>query len=67
MTGIRLKDQPVTERPRERLAAKGVDALSDAELLAILVRTGVHGANAVEVGRQLLNTYGGSLRALALA
>lgn len=67
MTGERLKDQPVAQRPRERLAAKGPDALNDAELLGILLRTGVKGANAVEVGRQLLNKYDGSLRALALA
>jgi DNA repair protein RadC len=55
------------ERPRERLADKGAEALSDAELLAILVRTGLKGKNAVEVGRELLGIYGGSLRALAMA
>jgi len=55
------------ERPRERLFHKGPDVLSDAELLAILLRTGLKGKNAVEVGRELLSAYGGSLRALALA
>jgi DNA repair protein RadC len=63
----RIKDQPASERPRERLAAHGADALSPAELIAILLRTGLRGANAVEVGRQLLAQYGGSLHALAQA
>ncbi len=55
--GLRLKDQPVSERPRERLAALGADALSHAELIAILLRTGLKGANAVEIGEQLMNKY----------
>ena len=54
----RLKDQPVSERPRERLAALGADALSHAELIAILLRTGLKGVNAVEVGKQLLHKFG---------
>ncbi len=62
--GLRLKDQPASERPRERLAAHGADALSHAELIAILLRTGVKGANAVEIGKQLLHKYG-TLSALA--
>jgi DNA repair protein RadC len=64
--GMRLKDQPVSERPRERLAALGADALSHAELIAILLRTGLKGANAVEIGRQLLQKFG-SLQSLARA
>ncbi|MEY2466700.1 MAG: repair protein RadC [Verrucomicrobiota bacterium] len=64
--GMRLKDQPVSERPRERLAANGPAALTDAELIAILLRTGLQGANAVEVGAQLLRRFG-SLQALARA
>jgi len=64
--GLRLKDQPLSERPRERLAALGADALSHAELIAILLRTGLKGANAVEVGRQLLQRYG-ALQLLAQA
>ena len=64
--GMRLKDQPVSERPRERLAAKGPGALTDAELIAILLRTGLQGANAVEVGAQLLRRFG-SLQGLARA
>ncbi|HVU27732.1 MAG TPA: DNA repair protein RadC [Verrucomicrobiae bacterium] len=55
---LRLKDQPASERPRERLAALGADALSHAELIAILLRTGLKGANAVEIGRQLLQRFG---------
>jgi DNA repair protein RadC len=63
---LRLKDQPVSQRPRERLAALGADALSHAELIAILLRTGLKGANAVQVGQQLLNQFG-SLQSLAKA
>jgi DNA repair protein RadC len=66
VSGIKLKDQPASERPRERLAAHGADALSQAELVAILLRTGLKGANAVEIGKQLVSKYG-SLRALAQA
>ncbi|HZT21384.1 MAG TPA: DNA repair protein RadC [Verrucomicrobiae bacterium] len=61
-----LKDQPAQERPRERLVARGPDALSHAELIAILLRTGVRGANVVQVGQHLLQKYG-SLNALARA
>jgi len=64
--GLRLKDQPASERPRERLAALGADALSHAELIAILLRTGLKGANAVEIGRQLLQKFG-TLQSLAQA
>ena len=66
MTGLRLKDQPASERPRERLASKGADALSHAELVAILLRTGLRGMNAVDIGQHLLQKYG-SLRSLAQA
>jgi DNA repair protein RadC len=63
---LRLKDQPAHERPRERLAELGPDALTDAELIAILLRTGLKGMNAVEVGRHLLSEYG-NLQSLAHA
>ena len=63
---LRLKDQPVSERPRERLAARGPDALTHAELIAILLRTGLKGMNVVQVGQNLLQKYG-SLHALAIA
>src|SRR3989475_1882609 len=64
--GMRLKDQPASERPRERLEARGAGALSHAELIAILLRTGLKGTNVVEIGRQLMAKYG-SLQALAQA
>lgn len=49
---------PEDERPRERLLTRGPHALTDAELLAILLRTGIQGKSAVELGRQLLNHFG---------
>jgi DNA repair protein RadC len=63
---MRLKDQPPSERPRERLVALGADSLSHAELIAILLRTGLKGANAVDVGRELIHRYA-SLNALGRA
>ena len=63
---MRIKDQPVSERPRERLVEHGADALSHAELIAILLRTGLKGTNAVEIGKQLIQKYG-TLQALARA
>ncbi len=63
---LRLKDQPPGERPRERLVARGPDALTHAELIAILLRTGLRGTNVVQVGQNLLQKFG-SLNALALA
>ncbi len=62
----RLKDQPAGERPRERLIEHGAMALSAAELIAILVRTGLRGTNALDIGRQLVQKFG-SLGALARA
>ena len=67
MNGIRIKDQLASDRPRERLAAKGSDALSTGELIAILLRTGLKGMNAVEVGNHLIHKYDNSLQALAKA
>ena len=58
MSQIKIREMPQEERPREKLAAHGAAALTDPELIAILLRTGVVGANAVEVGRELLNRYG---------
>ena len=63
---MRLKDQPPGERPRERLVALGAGALSQAELIAILLRTGLKGVNALEIGKQLVQKFG-SLQALAQA
>jgi hypothetical protein len=62
----RLKDQPAGERPRERLIERGAQALSPAELVAILIRTGLQGINAVEIGKQLVCKFG-SLGAMARA
>jgi DNA repair protein RadC len=62
----RLKDQPASERPRERLVARGPDALTHAELIAILLRTGLKGVNVVQVGQGLLQRFG-SLNELAQA
>lgn len=61
---LKIREMPPGERPREKLAALGAAALTDAELLAILLRTGVEGANVVEVARQLIAKYG-SLEALS--
>lgn len=52
-----IKSWPKTERPREKLLEKGVAHLSDAELLAILLRVGVRGTSAVELGRQLIQKH----------
>ena len=62
----RIKDMPDRERPRERQAALGPDALTDAELIAILLRTGMKGQSAIEIGRELVQ-YFGSLSGLARA
>ena len=53
-----IRDWPEDERPREKLLARGPAALSDAELLAILLRTGVRGMNAVELARELIRRFG---------
>ncbi len=55
----RITDLAADERPRERLAHQGAHALSKAELLAILLRVGVKGENAVDVGQRLLDKFGG--------
>ena len=61
-----IKDWPSSERPRERLLAHGAGSLSDAELLAIFLRTGVRGRSAVDLSRDLLTRFGG-LRPLLAA
>ncbi len=53
-----ITDWPIQERPRERLMALGPQALADAELLAILLRTGVKGRSAVDLARALLSKFG---------
>ena len=54
-----IRDWPAGERPREKLLARGPAALSDAELLAIFLRTGVNGKTAVDLARELLQSFGG--------
>ncbi|WP_101758564.1 DNA repair protein RadC [Oceanicoccus sp. KOV_DT_Chl] len=54
-----ITDWPVKERPREKLLKQGAAALSDAELLAIFLRTGAPGMTAVDLARQLLTQFGG--------
>ena len=58
-----ITDWPMEERPREKLLLKGAPSLSDAELLAIFLRTGMPGLSAVEMSRNLLKEFG-SLRRL---
>lgn len=53
-----ITDWPEGERPREKLLARGARALSDAELLAIFLRTGVRGKSAVDLGREMLDRFG---------
>jgi DNA repair protein RadC len=55
----RIMDLHESDRPRERLATLGPQALSNAELIAILLRVGVMGENAVQVGQRLLNKFHG--------
>ena len=61
-----IKSWPVSERPREVFLTKGPDALSDAEVLAILLRDGTKGRDAISLARQLIQKFG-SLRQLLLA
>ena len=54
-----ISDWPEAERPRERLLTKGAAVLSDAELVAVLLRTGLPGKSAVDVAREMLRDFGG--------
>jgi DNA repair protein RadC len=54
-----ISDWPETERPRERLLSKGAQALSDAELVAVLLRTGIPGKSAVDLAREMIGAFGG--------
>ncbi len=63
---LRISDLPRSERPRERLLREGARALSSAELLAIILRTGVRGQNVLQIAQSLLGKYDG-LRGLAAA
>ncbi len=59
MESMSIKQWPVDERPREKLARNGAASLSDAELLAIFLRTGIKGKSAIDIGRDLLLEFGG--------
>ncbi len=61
-----ITDWPMAERPREKLLSRGANALSDAELLAIFLRTGIKGKTAVDLARDVISHFGG-LRNLLLA
>lgn len=60
---MHIRDWPAAERPREKLLARGAAALSDAELLAIFLGSGLRGRDAVATARELLTAHG-PLRAL---
>ena len=60
-----IKDWPEGERPREKLLERGAGALSDAELLALFLRTGVRGKSAVDLARELLADFDGLVGLLA--
>jgi DNA repair protein RadC len=53
-----ITDWPLEERPREKLLAKGAESLSDAELVAIFLRTGLKGRSALDIARELLARFG---------
>jgi DNA repair protein RadC len=53
-----ISDWPESERPRERLLARGATALSDAELVAVLLRTGIPGKSAVDLAREMIDQFG---------
>jgi len=60
-----IKDLPEDQRPREKLLKYGADRLSDAELLAILLRTGRKGKSAIEMADEILKIANGSFKGLA--
>ena len=62
---MKMKELCNDERPREKLLEKGADALSNAELLAIILRTGTGRMNAIDLGRELVRSGGGTLNSVA--
>ena len=64
MSQLKLRELPQEDRPREKLLARGANALTNAELIAILLRTGFRGKNVLEVAKELLARFG-SLNALS--
>lgn len=63
---LSIKNWPEGERPREKLMRFGAESLTDAELLAILVRMGHSGSSAIEVGRLLIDQLGDCVGLIAL-
>ena len=59
MSAMSFTDLPLEARPREKLMLKGPGALADAELLALLLRTGVPGKNVLQFAQELLDSFGG--------
>jgi DNA repair protein RadC len=55
--GLLIRELPGSERPRERLMEKGADALRNSELIAIILRTGIKGASAIQVAEQILKQF----------
>lgn len=64
---MRFKDWPEYERPRERFWREGPEALSDSELIAIALRTGVQGQSAMDLAKQLLKQSGGIYQLLQIS
>ena len=62
---MKIKDLCMDERPREKMMQKGAESLSNAELLAILLRTGTEKMNVIDVARELLKSGGGKLNGVA--
>jgi DNA repair protein RadC len=62
--GIKITEWAPSDRPREKLIDKGAAALSDAELLAILIASGTKEKSAVDLGRELLSLAGNNLNSL---
>ena len=59
MHGLTIHELPEQEKPREKLLRRGPDSLTDGEIVAILLRTGIKGCNVLQLAQQLLNRYGG--------
>ena len=64
---LTIKDLPINERPRERLANYGAESLSNSELLAIILRSGIKGDTAIDVANRLLKQFDGQLREILSA
>lgn len=67
LTYYTIADLPVDARPRERLARHGASSLSDAELIAIILRSGAEGINVIDMATALMRHYNSSLRELGEA